>query len=80
MEKTKKWRWGVNRWWILGFIILGVVFTNLIAPVQPHIQVAAEKLVEEPILHLGPLGDLYLTNTLTATILMDVIILGLAQG
>lgn len=78
MEKTKKWRWGVNRWWILGFIILGVVFTNLIAPVQPHIQVAAEKLVEEPILHLGPLGDLYLTNTLTATILMDVIILGLA--
>ena len=78
LEKTRKWRWGVNRWWILGFTILGIVAVNLFAPVQPHIQVAAEKLIEEPILHLGPLGDLYLTNTLTATVLLDIIILVIA--
>jgi F-type H+-transporting ATPase subunit a len=78
LEKTSKWRWGVNRWWILGFTILGIVGVNLFAPVQPHIQVAAEKLMEEPLLHLGPLGDLYLTNTLTATILVDIIIIGIA--
>ena len=78
MEKTRKWRWGVNRWWILGFTILGIIGVNLFAPVQPHIQVAAEKLIEEPILHLGPLGDLYLTNTLTATVLLDIVILAIA--
>ena len=57
---------------------LEIIAVNLLAPVQPHIQVAAEKLIEEPILHLGPLGNLYLTNTLTATVLLDIIILVIA--
>ncbi len=78
MEKTRKWRWGVNRWIVLGFIILSVVGANLFAPVQPHIQVAAENVTQKPLFTLPVLGDFYLTNTMVAMLLMDVIVLLIA--
>jgi F-type H+-transporting ATPase subunit a len=78
LEKTHKWRWGVNRWIILAMIILSVIGVNLIAPVQPHIQVAAEKLSSKPLFTLPVLGDFYLTNTLVAMVLMDLVILAVA--
>jgi F-type H+-transporting ATPase subunit a len=78
LEKTRKWRWGKNRWIILGFIILTVIGVNLIAPVQPHIQVAAENLIREPLFTLPVLGDFYLTNTIVATLLMDIVIIAIA--
>ena len=107
MEKPlkKKWRWGVNRWFILLFIIGSVVtaYTLGIKPVQPHIQLPAEKLSCTPILAIpAPFGDvppahclieggdgheaatpvtgLYLTNTLVAMLIADVIILLLGFG
>ncbi len=58
--KKKWWRWGVNRWFILLLIIGSVVtaYTLGIKPVQPHIQLPAEKLSCTPILELpAPLGD-----------------------
>ena len=75
MEKTRKWRWGVNRWIILGLIILSVVGVNLIKPVQPHIQVAPEILSAEPLFTLPVIGDFYLSNTIVAMLLMDVVII-----
>ncbi len=75
MEKTRKWRWGVNRWIILGLIILSVVGVNLIGPVQPHIQVAPETLSAEPLFTLPVIGDFYLTNTIVAMLIMDVVII-----
>jgi len=79
LETTrKKWRWGVNRWIVFLCIILGIFAVNIAAPVQPHIQVAPERLIEEPLFHLGPLGDFYLVNTLPALLLVDLIILGMA--
>lgn len=78
MEKTRKWRWGKNRWIILGCVILSIIGVNLIAPVQPHIQVAAENLTSEPLFTLPVLGDFYLTNTLVAMVFMDIIILIIA--
>ncbi|MDT8899233.1 F0F1 ATP synthase subunit A [Thermanaerothrix sp. 4228-RoL] len=79
METTpKKWRWGVNRWIVLACIILGVFAVNIAAPVRPHIQVAPEKLIEEPLFHLGPLGDFYLVNTLPALLIVDLIVLWIA--
>lgn len=80
METTRKWRWGVNRWWILLFIILSIVAVNLFAPVRPHIQVAAEKIIEEPLFNLGPLGPFYLTNTLPALIIVDLVVILIAWG
>lgn len=80
MEKTRKWRWGKHRWILLGLIILSVIGVNLIAPVQPHIQVAAENLSSKPLFTLPVIGDFYLTNTLLAMLLMDVVIVLIALG
>jgi len=78
LETKRKWRWGVNRWYILLIIILSIVGVNLFAPVRPHIQVAAERLIETPLFNLGPLGDFYLVNTIPALLLVDLIIILMA--
>ncbi len=70
MEETRKWRYGVNRWFVLLFIILGAIFAKLYAPIQPHIQVAPERISETPLF-----GDFYLTNTIIAMLIMDVLII-----
>lgn len=75
MEKTRKWRYGVNRWYVLLFIILGVVFAKMYPPVLPHIQVAAERLSETPLLTLPGLGEIYLTNTIVGMLIVDVVII-----
>lgn len=62
-EKRRPWR----RWVVLVLMIVGFVLggKNLFPAVQPEITVAAEKLIEEPIIEnfLG-LGPFYLVNTL----------------
>ena len=78
MEKTRKWRWGVNRWIILGHIILSIIGVQIIKPVQPHIQVAPENLTSEPLFTLPVIGDFYLSNTIVAMLIMDVVILVVA--
>jgi F-type H+-transporting ATPase subunit a len=78
LETTSKWRWGVNRWFILLFIVLSIFAVNLFVPVQPHIQVAPEKIIEEPLFNLGPLGDFTLINTLPALLIVDVIVILIA--
>ena len=74
MEKTRKWRWGYHRWIVLVLIILNVIAVNKFAPVQPHIQVAAENVTSKPLFTLPLIGDFYLTNALIATLFMYVII------
>ena len=78
MEKTRKWRWGVNRWIILGLIILSVIGLQFAKPVQPHIQVAPEYLTKEPLFTVKGIGDFYLTNTMVAMLIMDVAIIIIA--
>lgn len=75
MEKTRKWRWGTKRWIVLGFIILSVIGVQIAKPVQPHIQVAPEAITKEPLFTLPVIGDFYLTNTMVAMLLMDVVII-----
>jgi len=79
LENSSKWRWGINRWWIFGFIVLTIICVQFIAvPIQPHIQVAPERLFEEPLFTLPVIGDFYLVNTLTSMLLVDAIIILLA--
>lgn len=78
LEKTHKWRWGKNRWIVLALLILSVVALNIYAPIQPHIQAAAENLSSKPLFTLPVIGDFYLTNTLVATIFMDIVIIIIA--
>ena len=74
MEQTRRWRWGVNRWFVLLFIILGAIGASLYPPIQPHVQLPAEALT-------GPIiGSFRLTNTIVAMLIADVILLVLGFG
>jgi F-type H+-transporting ATPase subunit a len=63
LETQKRTPW--RRWIVLVLMIAGFILGGIYAPVQPEITVAAEKLIEEPIVEnfLG-LGPFYLVNTL----------------
>jgi len=69
-QTSKKWKWGVNRWIVLGLIILNVFAAKLYKPVLPHIQLPAEV-----VLHVGGFG---VTNTMIAMLIADLIILWIA--
>ena len=76
METQKRTPW--RRWIVLVLMIAGWILAGMYAPVRPEITVAAEKLIEEPIVEnfLG-LGPLYLVNTLptlAVTIVLLVVI------
>lgn len=82
MEKPpRKWRYGINRWIILGLIILNIYFVySVYYPVLPHIQLPAENVSTAPLftIPLPLFGPFYLTNTLVATIIADVILVLIA--
>jgi F-type H+-transporting ATPase subunit a len=72
-KPLRKWRYGINRWVILVLIILNIIAVSFYAPVLPHIQVPAENVSTQPLF-----GNFYLTNTLVATLLADVILILIA--
>jgi F-type H+-transporting ATPase subunit a len=74
-EKRRPWR----RWVVLVLMIVGFVVGGIIVPVQPEITVAAEKLIEEPIVEnfLG-LGPFYLVNTLPTLVVTIILLVWLA--
>ncbi len=81
METSRRlrWRWGINRWIVLGLMVFTVIAVNVIAaPVQPTITVAAEKIIEKPLFTLPVLGSFYLTDSLTSMLLVDLVVLGIA--
>jgi len=63
LETQKRTPW--RRWIVLVLMIAGFILGGIFVPVQPEITVAAEKLIEKPIVEnfIG-LGPLYLVNTL----------------
>jgi F-type H+-transporting ATPase subunit a len=71
VQPINKWRWGVNRWFVLLFIILGFIGARLYPPVLPHIELPAEKLF-----HIA--GSFYWTNTLTAMVIVDILLILIA--
>lgn len=75
MEKTRKWRWGVNRWLVLLFTVLSYLAARFFPPIRPHIQVAAEHLSTRPLFSLPALGEVYLTNTMVGIFIVDMILI-----
>lgn len=72
----QKRRWGFYRWLIV-LIIAGNVFAaRAFSPIMPHVQVPAEPLAGPFTLPL--IGELYLTNTLTALFLADFVLILIA--
>lgn len=78
MENHRTWRWGVNRWFILLFIILSVLAARAYPPVLPEVLLPAEHLSQTPLFTLPVIGDFYWTNTLTAMVIADLIVLLIA--
>ena len=74
-ETRRPWR----RWVVLALMIAGFILGGIFVPVQPEILVAAEKLIEEPIVgnFLG-LGPLYLVNTLPTLVITIILIVVIA--
>ena len=70
-ETQAKRRYGLFRWLIVLLIVANVFAAKAIAPILPAIQVPAEKIT-----HL--FGDYYLTNTVVATLIVDVILILMA--
>lgn len=76
-EQTRpRWRWGTYRWLIILVIVANVFAVKAFSPVKPHIQVPAETIAGPVILPL--IGDLYLTNTIIATLIADLILILIA--
>lgn len=72
--RDKKWRYGINRWIILLLVILNVFFVYYVYyPVLPHIQLPAENVSESPLF-----GNFFLTNTMVATLIADVLLIIMA--
>jgi F-type H+-transporting ATPase subunit a len=77
LEKSRSWRWGVNRWIILALVILGVIAARAYPPILPHVQLPAEAVTGR-LFTLPVIGDFYLSNSLVATLIGDVVLLILA--
>lgn len=77
-EKKGWWRWGVNRWFVLAFIILGGYAAGFYPPIQPHVQLPAEPLSGTLFKVAGQ--DFQFTNTMVAMLIADVILLLIGFG
>jgi F-type H+-transporting ATPase subunit a len=75
VEDTRRWKWGVNRWIVLALIVLNVIAVREFAPILPHVQLPAEPITQQPLFTLPVIGNFYLTNTLVATLIADVLLL-----
>jgi F-type H+-transporting ATPase subunit a len=73
LEKTSKWRWGKNRWFVLLFIVLGIWGASAFPPIRPHIQVAPENLTGT-LFSLPVIGDFHLTNTMVASFIVYILL------
>lgn len=69
-----------NRYYVLAFIILGFLAARVYPPVLPHIQVSAERFSSTPLFTLPVIGEFYLTNTMTAMVIVDIILVLIALG
>jgi F-type H+-transporting ATPase subunit a len=74
LENTRTRRGGVNRWFILLFVVLAIIAVQFFPPIQPHILVAPERITHSPLITLPVLGEIYLTNTLTTMLLVFVVV------
>jgi F-type H+-transporting ATPase subunit a len=77
-EKKSGWRWGANRWIVLALIIASAYAASLYPPIQPHVQLPAEVISHDPLFTIPGIGDIYMTNTLLAVLLADLVLILIA--
>ena len=67
-----------NRYIVLACLVLGFIAASFYPPVLPHIQVPAEKYPGGPFFTLPVVGEFHWTNTLTAMLIADVVLILIA--
>jgi F-type H+-transporting ATPase subunit a len=77
-DKKSGWRWGVNRWIVLALIIASAYAASLYPPLQPHVQLPAEVIRHDPLFTIPGIGDIYMTNTLLAVLIADLVLIVIA--
>ncbi len=78
MTAPKKKTLNINRW-IVVLLLVAVVFLGIkVKPARPVVSLAGEYLTEAPLMVLPLLGEIPLTNTLVTTIIVDLVVIGLA--
>jgi F-type H+-transporting ATPase subunit a len=78
-KRTKRRILGIpNRYIVLVCIVLGFIAAYFYAPVLPHIQLPAEAYPIGPLFTLPVIGEFYWTNTLTAMVIADIILVIIA--
>ena len=74
MEETgKKTRRIKNRWLLLVILVLAFLAAASYSPIMPHVQLPPERLTHHPII-----GGIYLTNTIVAVLIADLILILIA--
>jgi F-type H+-transporting ATPase subunit a len=74
--KKHAWRWGTNRWILLALLILSFICARyFFSPIRPFVQLPAEHWMEHPLFTLPGIGDFYLTNTLVALFIVDILVI-----
>ncbi|NWF62984.1 MAG: hypothetical protein HXY38_01650, partial [Chloroflexi bacterium] len=76
METQKRTPW--RRWIVLVLMIAGWILAGMFAPVRPEITVAAEKLIEEPLIENFLGQPFYLVNTLPTLVVTIVLLVLIA--
>jgi F-type H+-transporting ATPase subunit a len=77
-QTSRKWKWGFHRWLIILLIVGNVIAARAYSPIMPHVQVPAEALAGP--INLPIVGELYLTNTIVAVLLADVLLIAMAYS
>jgi F-type H+-transporting ATPase subunit a len=68
----------IYRWIFLGVLVLSLLASLAYPPLRPHIQLPAENLSPSPLFTIPGVGGFYLTNTLLATLIADLLLILLA--
>jgi F-type H+-transporting ATPase subunit a len=79
LAETRRWRWGKKRWVVFGLIALNVLAAQYYWPVAPHVAVAPEKILHDPLFTMPfGWGNFYLINTFTAMLIVDLVVILMA--
>lgn len=76
-DKAEGKGFGLNRWLVVLLLVVGVFLTSRFVPITPHIQLPGEPITDI-LFTLPVLGPFYFTNTLLATLLVDLVLFAMA--